>query len=136
MKSGISSIEDANAFISEFVEVLNAKFAKPPRNPHDAHRPLLTTETLGEIFTWQEQRKISKDLVVHFKRKKLHIDVTPENKHFIGQQCTVLERSDGSSKCSFSHVTALCTTKSIPLCARGVAESDTAQRQLVFIVWA
>ena len=37
---GISSIEAANEYAAEFMADYNARFAVPPRNSNDAHRPL------------------------------------------------------------------------------------------------
>jgi hypothetical protein len=41
---GISSIEAANALMPRFIEVYNARFAKAPRDNHDAHRTLRPDE--------------------------------------------------------------------------------------------
>jgi hypothetical protein len=36
--------------------------------PHDAHRPVHPNEDLAQIFTWQEKRTMTRNLVVHFRR--------------------------------------------------------------------
>lgn len=41
--AGVSSIEAANAFMPGFIEAYNARFAKVPRNSHDAHRACART---------------------------------------------------------------------------------------------
>ena len=61
---GISTIEDANAYASEFIKDYNRRFGKPPKSDHDAHRPLQTNEDLKEIFSWQEERTLSHNLTV------------------------------------------------------------------------
>ena len=38
--AGISDMEDANAFLPDFMERYNARFAKAPRRPDDLHRAL------------------------------------------------------------------------------------------------
>jgi transposase len=63
---GISNIEAANAYLPEFREDFNRRFAVAPRSTHDAHRPLLTTENLDVILTHQEPRTLSKNLTVQF----------------------------------------------------------------------
>jgi hypothetical protein len=64
----VSDMEAGNAFLPEFIEDYNRRFARAPRNPHDAHRRLRTDENLTAIFTWQEERKLTRNLTVHFKR--------------------------------------------------------------------
>jgi transposase len=64
---GISNMEDANAYLPEFLEDINRRFAVEPRSKHNAHRPLLKTDNLDVIFTYQETRTISKNLTVQFK---------------------------------------------------------------------
>jgi transposase len=65
---GISNIEAANAYLPEFCEDFNRRFAVAPRSTHDAHRPLLTTENLDVILTHQEPRTLSKNLTVQFNK--------------------------------------------------------------------
>jgi len=65
---GISSIEEANRFVPEFMEDYNRRFAVVPRSTHDAHRPLSPQENLDLIFSWQEPRIISKNLTVQFNK--------------------------------------------------------------------
>ncbi len=61
---GISDIESANAFLPEFRDDFNRRFAVQPRSSHDAHRPLLKTENLEVVLTHQETRTLSKNLTV------------------------------------------------------------------------
>src|SRR5207245_4575768 len=65
---GLSSIAAAEPFLPTFTADYNARFAKPARSPHDAHRPLHPSEELPRIFTLQETRRISAQLTVHYKR--------------------------------------------------------------------
>ena len=43
---GISSIEAANAFMPRFIDDYNERFAKVPRNSHNAHRAVRADENL------------------------------------------------------------------------------------------
>ncbi|BDB29130.1 hypothetical protein CTP10_R65430 (plasmid) [Cupriavidus sp. P-10] len=43
-------MEAANAFMAEFIAYYNARFAKVPRNNHNAHRPLRSDRSLDLIF--------------------------------------------------------------------------------------
>ena len=64
---GISSMEEGNAYLPEFMEDFNRRFAVAPRSNYDAHRLLLLTNNLDQILTWQETRIISKNLSIQFK---------------------------------------------------------------------
>jgi hypothetical protein len=64
---GISSMEEGNAYMPEFTEDFNRRFAVAPRSNNDAHRRLLLKDNLDQILTWQEARMISKNLSVQFK---------------------------------------------------------------------
>jgi hypothetical protein len=64
---GISTMEAGNGFLPEFMEDYNRRFGRAPKSAHDAHRQLRGDEDLSRIFTWQEERTMSRNLVVHFK---------------------------------------------------------------------
>ena len=60
---GISSIAEAQAFADEFMAMWNGKFARPPRDDEDAHRPWTTGDSaLGETLARRETRTLSKAL--------------------------------------------------------------------------
>ena len=61
---GISDIQAGNAYLPEFLEDFNRRFAVQPRSSHNAHRPLLKSENLDLILTHQETRTLSKNLTV------------------------------------------------------------------------
>ncbi|GAM52070.1 hypothetical protein EBME_0533 [bacterium endosymbiont of Mortierella elongata FMR23-6] len=44
-------MEAANAFVPHFIADFNARFAKPPKNNFNAHRPLRKDEDLDKILT-------------------------------------------------------------------------------------
>jgi Homeodomain-like domain len=92
---GISSIEAANAFMPRFIEDYNARFAKPPRNDHDAHRTLRADEELDLIFCWRELRKVTKALTLHYERKLYLLADTPANRRLIGKYIEVFQFPDG-----------------------------------------
>ncbi len=61
---GISTPEVDNAYLREFRADYNERFAREPLSRHDAHRPVRNDEDLDRIFTWQEERKLSRNLTV------------------------------------------------------------------------
>ena len=57
--AGVSGIEDGNRFLERFMGDYNRRFARGPRSPHDAHRPMLPDSPLRDIFCLQDERKVS-----------------------------------------------------------------------------
>jgi hypothetical protein len=92
---GISTQEAANAYALEFMEDYNKRFAKEPLSSHDAHRPVRTDENLALIFTWQEDRKVTKNLTLKYKRRLYLIEPSPEAQRLRGKRCRVYEHADG-----------------------------------------
>jgi hypothetical protein len=91
----IASMEAGNEFLPEFIEDYNRRFAKAPRNPHDAHRSLRREEDLDRIFSWQEDRTLSQNLTVHFKRVTYLVERSPENLGLARRRVVVHEWEDG-----------------------------------------
>lgn len=65
----ISTIDQANAFLPEYIFDFNRRFAVKPRSQHDAHRPLLFShDELDLIFSRQETRILSKNLTIQYNK--------------------------------------------------------------------
>jgi hypothetical protein len=62
---GLGTVEAANRFLPAFIADYNRRFAKPPRNPKDLHRPLASYESLDEALACREQRTVSANLTLH-----------------------------------------------------------------------
>jgi transposase len=65
---GLSSWEAGNAYLPEFIDDFNQRFAVQPRSSHNAHRPLTAQDHLSQILTWQETRILSKNLTLQFRK--------------------------------------------------------------------
>ena len=91
---GISDKAAANAFLPTFQTDYNKRFGKPPKSAHNAHRPLSNTDDLDRVFTWQEHRKVTKSLTLHYKRAMylLPKDLT----HLVGKRLCLYETEDGT----------------------------------------
>ena len=92
---GISTPDEANRFVPQFIADYNIRFAKAPSNAHDAHRPLRDHESLEEAFRWKESRKRAKNLTIHFNRNIYIVDSSPEALKQRGKQVEVHETFDG-----------------------------------------
>jgi hypothetical protein len=121
---GISSVQEANAFTPEFVTDYNGRLAKAPHNPFNAHRALLPTEVLDDIFTWQETRKLSQSLTFNYQRQLFVILDTEETRILAGQRLTIVEHSDGT-------VQARHAGKLLPLTRFGKDDAEITQGAIV-----
>ena len=48
----ICTMDDANAYLPEFMQDYNRRFARAARNDPDAYRPLAERDGIDDIFTW------------------------------------------------------------------------------------
>jgi transposase len=92
---GISTMAAANAYAPTFVADYNRRFAKPPRNDFDAHRPLRDDEDLDLIFTWRETRKVSHALTLQYDKTLYLLENTPAMRKLIHRYLDVYEYPDG-----------------------------------------
>ena len=93
---GIASLDAGNRYLELFRVDYNRRFGKPPKSDHDAHRPLRPSDNLDQIFTWQEERKVTNDLVLHYKRAMYLLEQTPETLKLRHQLVLIYEREDGT----------------------------------------
>jgi hypothetical protein len=93
---GIDSMAAGNAFLPEFVAHYDARFARPPASPHNAHRPLRPDDDLEQIFRWKEQRKLTSNLTLHYHRSLYLIEDTLVSRTAVGKRIDVHECADGS----------------------------------------
>jgi hypothetical protein len=105
----ISTMQDANRYLPAFMDDYNRRFGRAPRNDHDAHRPLTERDCLDDIFTWQEQRRVTAQLTVQHKRTMYLLEPTEEAKAAAKKRVTVIEYEDGGVSIRY---------RGVPLAAR------------------
>ena len=92
----LSTIEDANAFLPDYCQDFNRRFAVQARSNHDAHRPLLFSDTeLDLIFTLQQPRTLSKNLTLQYKHVIYQIQTARPTYALRQAQVTVCENAQG-----------------------------------------
>lgn len=92
---GISDMDAGNAYLPEFREDFNRRFAVVPRSNHDAHRPLLKTDNLEVILTHQERRSLSKNLTLQYKHVVYQIQTNRPDYALRNAQVMVCENALG-----------------------------------------
>lgn len=91
----ISSIEAANEYVAEFMADYNDRFAVQPKSSHNMHRSLMPNEDLTQIFTLQEQRTLSKNLTLQYKKVVYQIQTSRPSYAMRKAQVTVCENDQG-----------------------------------------
>jgi transposase len=104
---GISDIDRTNAYLPEFREDFNRRFAVQARSSHNAHRPLLKTENLDVILTHQKTGTLSKNLTVQYDKTIYQIQSNRPGYALRNAQVTICENALGE-------VTILYKNKPLP----------------------
>jgi len=92
----ISTLEEADLFLPSFIEDYNSRFAVIPKDPNNAHRPLLPSQNLNQIFTIQEFRYLSKNLTFQYKNTVYQIWTNRESYTLRKARISIREKEDGS----------------------------------------
>ncbi len=92
---GISTLEEANAYLPEFREDFNRRFAVSPRSSHNAHRPLRSADNLNFIFTQQKTGVLSKNLTLQYHKTIYQIQTNRPSYALHNAPITICENAKG-----------------------------------------
>src|SRR4051812_36776238 len=92
---GAATLATANALLPGFVADYNARFAKPPANKKDLHRPLRAGDDLEDAFAWKEERTLSQALTLQYDKVMFILQPSEQAKAAIGKRVTVFDYPDG-----------------------------------------
>lgn len=93
--AGVRTIEEANAFASEYVKQHNKRFAKPPRQEDNHHRSTADYDLDG-AFSQVQMRRVTKQLTFSFDGQEYRIKGTVEDLLAIGPYVKVEVRLNGT----------------------------------------
>jgi len=85
----IASRAAGNAYLPEFIQDFNQRFAEAPRSDVDLHRPLTAKEDLAHLLAWQETRTLSKNLTLQFHKTVYQIQTKRPSYALRNAQVTV-----------------------------------------------
>jgi hypothetical protein len=91
----ISSAEEANRYLPEFIADYNRRFAVAPRSSEDGHRPPGAGEDLSRILSWCETRVLSKNLTLSYDGRVYQIKTTRAAYTMRGARVEVRETGAG-----------------------------------------
>ncbi|MBA5764690.1 ISNCY family transposase [Vibrio sp. 404] len=101
---GISTIEEANAWLPDFINDFNRRFAKPAKYPKDLHRKVRESDQeINDIFSWQEVRKLSKSLTIQYDKVIYLIEPSDENSRLAHESVKVLDYPNGEIAIVYGH---------------------------------
>jgi transposase len=92
----IKSVEEANAFLTDYLPKYNRRFAKPAASEADLHRPALHSRELDRILCIKEERVVKNDFTIAHNSTLYQIEQATRAK-----KVTVEERLDGSLHISY-----------------------------------
>ncbi len=94
--SGIASMEAGNAFLPDFMDDYNARFAIVPARSEDLHWPLnLAPDRLTQILCKREQRYVGAQLTFSFERKRIMMEETEVTRGLVGRYVETYAYADG-----------------------------------------
>jgi transposase len=92
----LKTIEAANAYLPEFIAGHNDRFAVAPRNNIDAHRKEMPeAKTLDLIFSFQHERKLSKQLETSYDKRIFQIQEVGRGYRLQHKAVTICENMQG-----------------------------------------
>ena len=92
----ISDINTANAFMAEFREDFNKKFAKIPASSINVHRELQPHENIEKSLCFKEERTLTNNLTIQHDKILYLIEDNEENRLLKRQRIDLHEYPDGS----------------------------------------
>lgn len=97
---GISTIQEANQYLKEFIPEFNAKFAVIPNKNIDLHKPLGNDlkGRLSQIFSVQSQRIVCNDYTVMFKNRYFQLEQKQPTTVFKKDTVIIEEHLNGEIK--------------------------------------
>ena len=87
--AGITTLEEANAFLPGFIERFNARFAKQPQDPQSAWVPLPADLDRHYYFAIRETRKVRSDHCISFAGQVLQLEPAPKDPSLVNQSIAV-----------------------------------------------
>jgi hypothetical protein len=93
--AGVATLAAGNALLPAFIADYNARFAKPPANKKDLHRPLHARDDLEDAFAWKEERTLSQALTLQYDKVVFILEPSEPAKAAIGKRVTVIDYPDG-----------------------------------------
>ena len=93
--AGVSTIDQANDVLQQFLPRFNARFAVAAEQPERAYRQVPAELSLTETISLKYTRKVARDNTVRYQWRVLQLLPGMDRPSYAGLQVEVLERADG-----------------------------------------
>ena len=127
---GICDMPSANAYLPQFREDYNRRFAVAARSSHNAHRPLLPGDHLDHILTHQETRTLSRNLTLQANQVIYQIQSDRPGYALRKAQVTVCENAQGEVTIFYKNQPLAYTIYQKPVRQAQVVDSKSLDRQI------
>lgn len=87
--SGITCLDEANAFLPDFIGRYNARFAKDPQDPNSAWVPLPVDLDIDYYFAIRQSRKVRSDHCISWSGQLLQLLPDPKGPSLVDKTVTV-----------------------------------------------
>jgi transposase len=131
--ANVTTRDEANAFLREFLPRYNARFAQPPANPISAYRPWPVGLDPHTVFCFKYLRTVDNDNTVTLGARRIQLLPGPQRRSYAKATVEVHERLDGTVAVFYQGTRLRCqpltpapTTDRIP--ARGHARVRVPRR--------
>lgn len=99
---GICTYAQANAYLPEFIQEHNHRFAVRAASDYDAHRKLDSEEDLDFLFSIHDTRQITKTLTIHYENRGYQI-VTTHQPYFYAKQEVLITKNPSGEISAWFH---------------------------------
>jgi transposase len=126
--AGISTLEEANRFLQEYLPRYNQHFGVPPAQSEVAYLPVSPGLDVDGVLCFKERRKVARDNTVQYHGKTLQLFPGSERTSYARAHVEVQERLDGRLLVSYRG--KILTPGEAPLSPaflRHIPDNDTAQ---------
>lgn len=97
----ISSIEEANKYLSEHTEEHNKRFACEALKPEDTHRSLGPHDDLDRTLCYKASRKLTKNLELSYDSRIFQIQIQDPSYSLRRARVEVIELLDGTIRIEY-----------------------------------
>jgi hypothetical protein len=99
----ISTIEEANVYLEQYVKEHNSRFSKTPLSNKDLHRELRPHMVLDNILCYQTLRTVSCNLTFQHNRQLFLLEDNIETRSLRKKQISLKEYPEGEIKVFYQH---------------------------------
>ncbi len=128
--AGVSTLEEANALLVDFLPRFNVRFGVPPAQPGSAYRGLPAGTDLAGILCFKHQRTVAADNTVRFEGRTLQLLPDPHRASYARARVEVQQRLDGELFVTYQDrvlLTEEATPGTVSLRAQNPPQGNTSQ---------